>query len=262
VRWFLWQRPNGRFYACRHDRAARQVRRHALGTSDAVEAETLFHRYVVEHAELRAASPDQMTVATCIERYWLQHGQHVVGADVQRRALRSCLEEFGPLTVAELTPATQQAFIHRQKASGHGEPYIKRTLGAVRAALGWVYKRAELTAVPYILTGELRDSQPRERVLEVEELVALWQAIDNLPLARFLALLVGTAGRPGAVVDLTPYQVDVLRRRIDLQPPGEAPTGKRNPILPICDARARSPTPSYQPSGTLPTPRPGRSTAT
>src|SRR5918994_352103 len=103
-RWFLWRRSNGRYYACRHDQRRRQVERHALGTSDPERAEIAFHRYVAEHGEIRDADPGSLTVAQVVERYWLQHGQHLAGADVQRRALRYCVEGLGELTIAELTP--------------------------------------------------------------------------------------------------------------------------------------------------------------
>jgi hypothetical protein len=96
--WFLWRRPNGRYYACRHDQRRRQVERYALGTADPEQAELAFHRFVVERAELRDAAPEAVTVAQLVERYWLQHGQHLAGADVQRRALRYCVEDLGDLT--------------------------------------------------------------------------------------------------------------------------------------------------------------------
>jgi integrase len=233
MRWFLWRRLNGRYYACRHDQRRRQVERHALGTDEPERAEILFHRFVAEHADVRDADPRQLTVAQVVERYWLQHGQRLAGADVQRRALRYCVEGLGDLTLAELTPQRQQAFVARLTARGYGQPYIKRTLGALRAALGRAYRRGEVTSTPYIITGDLADSRPRERVLEIAELGAFWRAIDSDALARWTMLLLGTGGRPRALAELTAGQVDVLRRRIDLHSPGAPESGKRNPILPI-----------------------------
>ena len=232
-RWFLWRRDNGRYYACRHDQRRRQVERHALGTDDPDEAEALFHRFAVEREEVRDADPREVTVAQVVDRYWVHHGQHVAGADVQNRALRYCLEDFGAATVSELSPQRQQMFVQRLRERGLGDPYIKRTLGAAKAALGWAYRRGEITAIPYIITGELADSSPRQRVLDLDELRAFWRAIDSEPLARWFVLLLGTGARPGALVQLTAHQVDVLRRRIDLHPPGTTATKKRNPVVPI-----------------------------
>jgi integrase len=193
----------------------------------------LFHRYVADNAELRDADPRGIAVAEMVERYWLQHGQHLAGHDVQRRALRYCVEELGDLTLAELTPQRQQVFVQRLRARGHGDPYVKRTFGALRAALGRAHRRGEVTSVPYIITGDLADSRPRERVLEIAELGAFWRAVGSEALARWTMLLLGTGARPGALAWLTAGQVDILRRRINLHPPGAPETGKRNPILPI-----------------------------
>jgi hypothetical protein len=199
-RWFLWRRPNGRFYACRHDPRRRQVERHALRTDNPERAEILFHRYVAEHGELRDAQPGSVTVSQVAQRYWLHHGQYLAGADVQRRALKYCVEGLGDLTLAELTPQRQQVFVEQLRARGYGDPYVKRTLGAVRAAFGWAHKRGEVTSVPYVITGDLADSRPRERVLEIEELVAF----DRAALARWWMLMLGTGGRPGTLANLTP----------------------------------------------------------
>ena len=120
-----------------------------LGTSDPDEAEIAFHRYVAQHDELRAADPGAITVAAVIERYWLHHGERLAGADVQRRALRYCLEGLGDFTLAELTPSRQQIFVEQLRGRGYGDPYIKRTLGAAgrRFRLGLQARRADLGPV-------------------------------------------------------------------------------------------------------------------
>jgi integrase len=231
--WYKRRRDNGYWYACRHNPARRQVDRRSLGTGDPEEAELAFHRFVLEHAELKDARADRVTVAAAIERYWVAHRQHVAGADTQRLSLERCVLAFGDLIIAELTPAKQLEFIKQRRAKGEHDGYIKRTLGAARAAVGWLHRQGELSSVPYFILSELKDSRPRERVLELDELQALWRQLGDLPLRRFVAILIGTGARPGAVVNITPYQVDMVRKRIDLQPPGKPATDKRNPILPI-----------------------------
>jgi integrase len=231
--WHKWRRSNGQWYVCRHDTTRRQVGRRSLGTSDPDEAEAAFHRFVVEHAELKDARADRMTLAAAVEKYWIAHGQHVAGADTQRLALRRCVEALGDLTIAELTPEAQMVFVTALRAKGDQDSYIKRTLGAARTAVRWLYKRGKLSSVPYFVMSELKDSRPRERVLELDELQALWRQLGDLPLRRFVAILIGTGARPGAVVNLTVHQIDMVRKRIDLQPPGKPESCKRNPILPI-----------------------------
>ena len=76
-------------------------------------------------------------------------------------------------------------------------------------------------------------------MLEIAELVALWRAVDSTALARWLMLLLGTGARPGALAALTAGQVDVLRRRIDLQPPGAPEQGSATPSCRSCRASCR-----------------------
>ncbi|MDB5369807.1 MAG: hypothetical protein JWP20_1365 [Roseomonas sp.] len=49
----------------------------------------------------------------------------------------------------------------------------------------------------------------------------------------FLVLLIGTAGRPQAVLELTRFQCDLERGTINLNTPGRVQTKKRRPILPM-----------------------------
>jgi integrase len=49
----------------------------------------------------------------------------------------------------------------------------------------------------------------------------------------FLALLLGTAARLEALLELTTWQCDVQRRTINLNPPGRVKTRKRRPIIPM-----------------------------
>ncbi len=51
----------------------------------------------------------------------------------------------------------------------------------------------------------------------------------------FLAILIGTAARPEAALQLTRFQCDLERGTINLNPPGRAQTKKRRPILPMAD---------------------------
>ena len=51
----------------------------------------------------------------------------------------------------------------------------------------------------------------------------------------FLALAIGTAARPEAILQLNRFQCDLERGTINLNPPGRVQTKKRRPILPMPD---------------------------
>ncbi|MCH8057883.1 MAG: tyrosine-type recombinase/integrase, partial [Proteobacteria bacterium] len=48
-------------------------------------------------------------------------------------------------------------------------------------------------------------------------------------------LAFGTAARPGAILDLTSFQIDPHERTIKLNPPGRAQTKKRRPTIAMCE---------------------------
>ena len=147
-------------------------------------------------------------------------------AALLRRAL-------GDLTVAELTRSANRCSSPGCANAGRATLTSSARWARWAPLVGRAYKRGEVTLVPYIITGDLADSRPRERVLEIAELAAFWRAVDSARWPASPMLLLGTGARPGALADLTAGQIDILRRRIDLHPLGAPETGKRNPVLPI-----------------------------
>lgn len=49
-----------------------------------------------------------------------------------------------------------------------------------------------------------------------------------------LVILLGTAARPSAALELTRRQCDLENGLIDLNPPGRLQTDKRRPVIPMC----------------------------
>ncbi|UFN49260.1 site-specific integrase [Roseomonas sp. OT10] len=172
-----------------------------------------------------------MPLATVFARYYEKHAQHIVGAGNQRGNLRVMLETLPMgITVAELNLEAQQtavAALRKRYAPGT----VKRMLGATKAAVTWAWKNGELDRqMPFL---SLPEGEGRDRVLSIAELAALWSAEMPDHVRMFLLLLIGTAGRPKAVLELTRFQCDLDRRTINLNPPGRVQTKKRRPILPM-----------------------------
>jgi integrase len=137
------------------------------------------------------------------------------------------------ITAAEFTPAMQRETMRRMQAAGYAYGTAKRAMGAAKAALRWAWKEGHLDRpVPFM---ELQDGPRRERVLDVAEMARLWSQDMPAHVRMFLALLIGTAARPEALLELTTWQCDVERRTINLNPPGRVQTRKRRPIVPMPD---------------------------
>jgi integrase len=135
------------------------------------------------------------------------------------------------ITVAELTLDVQNEAVRAMQAAEYGAGTIKRAFGAAKAAVNSAWSNGELERpVPFL---KLPEGSGRERVLSVAELARLWDAEMPEHVRAFLALLIGTAARPGALLQLTRSQCDLEHATINLNPPGRIRTKKRRPIIPM-----------------------------
>ncbi len=232
---WLSQRPNSPVW-CRtwFDGNSRQTCRASLGTDDLAAARVALARWVTLHGHRAAQQPRDVLMGDVFARYMEKHGQHTTGAGVQRRNLFLALERIQEgATVAEFTLDAQQALTRRMAADGYKPGTIKRVLGATKAAVQWAWKNGELERpIPFLTVQE---GPPRERIMDVVELAAMWDAAELPHLQMFFLLLLGTAGRPAAVLELARKQCDLARGLIDLNPPGRAQTKKRRPVVPMPD---------------------------
>lgn len=224
--------PSPFFRVCWFDAATRQTRGRSLGTSDLRAAKVAMAAFVTREGEMREHRPEDLPVATALERYWHRKAKSLPSADQAKIASRLIVEHFDAATVAELTRPAQERFVANLRAKAQGGSYISRTLSVLRAALNDCHKHGELTAAPFVL--DVEHGEPRERVLTVAELAQLWDAIEGDDHLRWFVLIaLSTAARPGAILELTRFQIDLDRGRIDLNPPGRPQTKKRRAVVPI-----------------------------
>ncbi|GLV24173.1 hypothetical protein TomTYG45_06150 [Sphingobium sp. TomTYG45] len=175
-----------------------------------------------------------MPLGDVFVRYVHKHGSHLRSAGSIRRNLVLVLEALpADITVGELTLDRQSEAVRKLKGQGLAAGTIKRAMGVAKAAVNFAWKNGELDRpLPFL---SLPDGQGRERVLTIEEIAALWDADMPDHMRVFLALLIGTAARPEAVLQLTRFQCDLQLGTINLNPPGRVQNKKRRPILPIAD---------------------------
>jgi integrase len=173
-------------------------------------------------------------LADVFVRYDQQHARHTRGAGIQKRNLVLILERLpAGLAVAELTLEQQQRVVSRMEAEGYSPGTIKRAWGIAKAAVGWAWRNGELDRpVPFL---RLPEGPGRERILRIEELAKLWDCDMPEHIRSFLALAIGTASRPEAILQLTRFQCDLGAGTINLNPPGRGQTKKRRPIVPMAD---------------------------
>jgi integrase len=142
---------------------------------------------------------------------------------------------FGEAVIADLTPQRQEAFIDHLRDAGASDGYVSRVLSVGRAALNRAWKRQEITAAPFIF--DVEKGTPRERRLSPAEVAALLSAAASVPhLLTFTMIALNTLARPEAILDLSPFQIDIENRLIHLNPPGRKQTKKYRPVVPLTEA--------------------------
>ena len=230
---WLSKRPGSNMW-CRtwFDPATRQTRRTSLGTDDLAEAEREFAGWIAANVASNHSSGTDITLARVFVRYHQQHGRHAIGAGSQRVSLALILRTVPEgITVTEFTLDIQNQVVRTLAADRYAPGTIKRAFGAARAAVNWAWNNGEIDRpIPFL---RLPEGRGRERVLSIAELARLWDTEMPNHVRAFLALAIGTAGRPEALLQLTRTQCDVERRTINLNPPGRLQTKKRRPILPM-----------------------------
>ena len=229
------RRGSANWCACWYDASTRQTCRSSLRTDDFQEAQIRLARFVTEHQEIRYARPEDTPLETILVRYWHQHGKRLPSADQARIALALWSDLLPGIAVSELTPARQEAFVAALRARGHKGSYISRVLSVGRAALNRAWKRQEITAAPFVMDVDRHDASQKP-ILTIDETARLLEAAAAYPhVLAFCMISLNTLARPDAVFDLSPFQVDINRRRIDLNPSGRRQTKKYRPVVPITD---------------------------
>lgn len=230
-------RPRSPFYQITwFDSVARQTKRVSTGTSDLRQAEIKLAEHVSQNAKLRDHEPNEMPLATVLVRYWHQHASKIASHVQARISLGLWQEFFGEALVSELSVERQEAFIEWLKDRGYKNSYVSRTMSVGRAALTRAWKRQELKHVPFIIDEKDRSDEKEPYRLDKHEMRKLIETSRDWPhIHMFIMISLNTLARPGAVLDLSPFQVDRESRLIDLNPKNRKRTKKGRPVVPITD---------------------------
>lgn len=106
-----------------------------------------------------------------------------------------------------------------------------RELTVLRAALHHAVAENIIDRAPTVTVPP--PGPARDRWLTREEAGRLLDACHEDHLRLFIMLGLHTGARRGAILDLTWFQVDLERDRIDYNAPGRPQTQKRRPVVPI-----------------------------
>lgn len=218
-------RLKGRFVVTWDDGGTR--RRYRLDALTATEAEREARDLILRHR----VQPERATVA----QIWAAYQ----GAMAERRqgnkltdAGKSVLPALGHLTPAQITIDDCNAYIAARRSIGRKDGTIRTELGCLRAALAWAHKARLIDRPPHIAMPPV--PQPRDRYLTRAEVSKLLDAATEPHIKLAILLMLTTAARIGALLELTWDRVDLDRRIIKLAPHDIGPK-KGRATVPIND---------------------------
>lgn len=143
---------------------------------------------------------------------------------------RAILPFFGALRPDQIHVETCALYIKEREKMGRKSGTIRTELGHLRIALVWAEKRKVIDRAPYIKKPVKPMS--RERWLTRDEMTRLVDATVEPHIRLAILLMISTAGRIGAILDLQWNRVDLDRNQINLRLPDDF-RRKGRAIVPI-----------------------------
>lgn len=210
--------------------------RRSTGTGCPEDARVRARELILQGVEIRDAAPNEITVADVLDRYRLQRGEKLAGADVMRRSIALWKQWWGARTVSDATIGVQEDFVAWLRGKGYSEGYVRRVLGVGKAALNRAWKRGEVRQVPFVELPPI--TEHFEHYARRGQLVALLNAAMPEHIWTYIMIRLCTGCRGDAALDLQPFQVDRDAKLIRLNPPGRAQTKKYRAVVPLCDTLA------------------------
>lgn len=190
-----------------------RISRRTLKTASRVEAERRLAHWIADSERDRT-----LTVEAIWDAYRADRAGRQV-ADNMRWSGRAVLPFFGELLPDEIDDERCRAYVQRRRAAGRQDGTIWTELNHLQIALSWATKKR---MIPYRVHVERpAKPPPRDRRITREEGLRLLRAENAPHIELALALLMSTAGRVGAVLELTWDRVDFDRGLITLAVGGE-----------------------------------------
>ena len=232
--WLSQRLGSPTYYATWFDARTRQTKRSSLGTSDLLQAQTKLAEFYVKNSSPTNQKPAEMLIATVLLNYWRDYACNIASS-VQTKVALALWQDFcGDAYVSDLTYSRQEEFIVWLKARGYKNAYVSRILSSGRAALIRAWKRQQITSVPSILDVCDRSDAKEPYRLNQVQMRKFLTAVQTWPhLETFCMIMLNTLARPDAVFDLSPAQVSIEDRLINLNPKGRKQTKKFRPKVPL-----------------------------
>lgn len=173
------------------------------------------------------------SVGTTIAALWQAHGDDKAGRPIavtMRYTGRAVLPHFGALRPDQITTDHCRAYSAARRLAGISQGSVHTELGHLRMVCTWAVKTRLVAVAPHIERPQ--KPAPKTRFLTLPEIDRLLAAQSEPHIRLAILLLLTTAARVGAALDLTWDRVDLELRQIDLRLAGPGPL-KGRAVVPI-----------------------------
>lgn len=219
-------RLNGRFVVAWNEPDGRR-RRYRLEARTRKEAES----EALDRIARETTPKGGATVADLWEQYRRYLGRRPTGKTMKYTGI-AVLEHFGHMRPDQVTLEACHSYTAARLKAGKSAGSAHTELGHLRSTLTWAHKMRLIDFAPHVFRPN--KPAPKDRFLTHAEIQRL-RAADCEPHVRLaIELMLATAGRIGAILELTWDRVDMERRQIDLRLDAEGPR-KGRATVPIND---------------------------
>ncbi len=167
-------------------------------------------------------------VAQALTDYYQEHAQHVASAERAEYCEARLMPFFGNRFVAHVTPALVNQYVRECQERKESNGTIRRDLEHLRAALNHEVHEQRLIYAPKFKLPAA--PEPRERILTKSETKRLLKECKTPHLKAFVQIMLHTGQRPGAVENLTWFQVDFKERIIHFERNARSNNKRARPI--------------------------------
>jgi integrase len=173
--------------------------------------------------------PGTVTVSGVWEAYRLHLGARPAAATIAATG-KAILAHFGAYRPDQITIAMCRDYTKKRTAQGRKQGTVHTELGHLRSALTFARKVGMIDRAPHI--ERPAKPMPKERWLTRQEIARLREAAGAPHVVLAIDLLLSTAGRAGAILDLTWNRVNFAAGQINLRL-DDAVTRKGRAIVPM-----------------------------
>lgn len=217
-------RLNGRYVVTWIDDTGKR-RRHRLqaDTRKAAEAEArdIFRR--------ESARPSGHLMADLLALYRAEKAGRPI-AETMRHTGKALMPAFGALRPEQITVEDCRQYARSRKSRGISVGSVWTELGHLRMLCRWAEKHGMIERAPYIELPQ--KPAPKDRYLTDAEITKLLTAEMEPHVRLAIMLMLATAGRVSAVLELTWDRVDFDRNQIDLRVDADGPR-KGRAVVPM-----------------------------